>query len=226
MMRYLILPLIALAFTSCNQYSNNNGPCCPGDECCEESCQTYCADEQDEDKLAAELEELNDLEEATAYEISGPEALEAKEKIANLAANFTSIVKEKLGATTHLTTAATPINGVSSLMSTDDKLDIKSARKMILESAEALLELANNDKWIKKKAPKFPLTVEDLDIFIDSTDKDAMIHSVSLIRGIIEYESFDPETNTYKVVKQEPFSHGVAKSNTTNCCGAYFVCQE
>lgn len=198
-MKYLLIPIIAITMTSCNQYNSCYDPCEY------DNCQDVCA--------ATPIKETTTLTEK-----------EFTTKLAQLATTFETTIKEKINVTPQLTTTTTPPNGISSMMTTTDNMDIKAARKMILESAETLLDVANKNTFMKEHATKYPLTTSDLDILIDTTSKDATIRSVSLIRGVIEYEALDPETNTYKIVKKEPLTHAQARTtNNNSCCGSYFV---
>lgn len=97
------------------------------------------------------------------------------------------------------------------------EVNVKDARKIILDSAQKLLEITNSNVEIKDALANHPYTVDNLHIMISfsdpKTNKNYAGNSISLINfknGSIYYSVDDPSSGFFKRYKLETYSEALS----------------
>lgn len=96
-------------------------------------------------------------------------------------------------------------------------LTMDEARKLIIASAELLLQNVNQDEKIKNCVCEYPFPYKNINvaIFIAYPDQtkplDPEIATVSFVNGIVTYKTLDPDTRAYKSKTRETYEEALQK---------------
>lgn len=207
-MKRFFLPFIALYLTSCTYGGSQYNPLYDEDGNC---LQDFCL--ADESIEVSQHDPLDEIKETTS----------SKELLSIFNTQFEEKIKSEFNVIPLFLSSSPKANGMTCMLSTSEQIDIKAGRNLVLAMANILLEMANNQPNLDLICGKSILSVEDLDLFINVTNKSAIVQSISLLNGIIEYEGVVVNPEEKPEIKKEPFAHAAAKKDAKTCCGSYLI---